>query len=302
MSSAVVHIEKHGERTLTDMFMRFTMHHRYKAEFCNPDSPHEKGNVECKVGYIRRNFMLPPPEIETDEDLESFNKQLLEACMADLQREHYSKQELICDLFAEEQKALVTLPAEKFRIFALEKVKTDKYSFVRFDGNNYTTSPEYPKCEMWLEIGTRSLRILNENYEEVAVHERRYGRVIEPIGDFKNYVGTLVKRPRAFLNSPYFTTLPEGIQKHLKSCAYKDLKQMLLTLLPIIQDGKIGDAEAVLELLEIRNSDEFATAYRALTEDTRPHPAVTTPNTPHQQPYLPKLTEYAALLGGEDVG
>jgi hypothetical protein len=65
--------------------------------------------------------------------------------MADLQREHYSKQELICDLFAEEQKALVSLPAEKFRIFALEKVKTDKYSFVRFDGNNYTTLPDYPK-------------------------------------------------------------------------------------------------------------------------------------------------------------
>jgi hypothetical protein len=55
MSSAVVHIEEHGERKLTDMFMRFTMHRRFKAEFCNPDSPNEKGNVENKAGYIRRN-------------------------------------------------------------------------------------------------------------------------------------------------------------------------------------------------------------------------------------------------------
>jgi transposase len=39
MSSAVVHIEEHGKRQLTEMFMRFTMHHRFKAEFCNPDSP-----------------------------------------------------------------------------------------------------------------------------------------------------------------------------------------------------------------------------------------------------------------------
>ena len=51
MSSAVVHVEEHGNRKVTEMFMRFTMHHRFKAEFCNPDSPNEKGNVENKVGY-----------------------------------------------------------------------------------------------------------------------------------------------------------------------------------------------------------------------------------------------------------
>lgn len=64
MSSAVVHIEEHGQRKITEMFMRFTMHHRFKADFCNPESPHEKGNVENKVGYLRRNYLLPPPRIE----------------------------------------------------------------------------------------------------------------------------------------------------------------------------------------------------------------------------------------------
>jgi hypothetical protein len=33
MSSAVVHIEEHGNRKLTEMFMRFAMHHGFKAEF-----------------------------------------------------------------------------------------------------------------------------------------------------------------------------------------------------------------------------------------------------------------------------
>jgi len=73
MSSAVIHVEEHGERKLTEMFMRFAMHHRFKAEFCNPDSPHEKGNVENKVGYIRRNVLLPPPKIE---DIDTFNHTL----------------------------------------------------------------------------------------------------------------------------------------------------------------------------------------------------------------------------------
>ena len=70
---------------------------------------------------------------------------------------------------------------------------------------------------------------------------------------------------------------------------------MLLTLVPIIRDGRIGDAEAVLELVEIKNTDDFETAYRALTEDTLPLPSVTTPLMPNQTPYLPKLDQYSAL-------
>ena len=74
------------------------------------------------------------------------------------------------ELFAKEQKALIPLPREPFRVFNLEKAKTDGYSFVRFDYNRYSTSPEYPECEVWLEIGTSEIRILNEKYEQIAVH------------------------------------------------------------------------------------------------------------------------------------
>jgi len=296
MSSAVVHIEECGKRTLTEMFMRFTMHHRYKAEFCNPDSPQEKGNVENKVGYIRRNFLLPPPRID---DLEAFNRELLGKCMADLEREHYAKKEPIRELFAAEQEALVPLPRERFRVFRLEKVKTDKYSFVRFDKNRYSTSPEYAECEMWLEIGTSEIRVLSEKYEQVAIHERLYGHKMEPVIDFENYIAELSRKPRAFLASPYFPTLPGAVQEHLKGCAYAELKKMLLTLVPIIRDGKIGDAAAVLELATIRTTDDFTAAYRALTEDTRPLPPVATPTMPMQQPYLPRLDRYSALLGGD---
>ena len=296
MSSAVVHIEEHGKRQLTEMFMRFAMHHKFKAEFCNPDSPQEKGSVENKVGYIRRNYLLPPPKIE---DLDAFNRDLLERCMADLEREHYVNKELISDLFRAEQEALIPLPRERFRVFTLEKVKTDKYSFIHYEKNRYSTSPEYACREMWLEVGAGELRILNEKYEQIAIHKRKYGHGFEPTIDFENYVGALCRKPRAFLNSPYFATLPEPIQDHLESCQYTELKKMLLTLAPIIRDGKIGDAAAVLQLSNIRNSDDFTAAYRALTENPHSPVLVTTPATPVQQPYLPKLDPYSALLGGD---
>jgi len=295
MSSAVVHIEEHGKRTLTDTFMRFTMHHRFKADFCNPDSAHEKGNVENKVGYIRRNFLLPPPKIE---DLESFNRELLDRCMADLQREHYVKKEQILDLFRAEQEALIALPRERFRVFTFEQVKADGYSFVRYDNERYSTSPEYKDSELWLEVGTSELRILNEKYELIVVHKRRYSNGFDPVINFDNYVGSLCRKPRAFLSSPYFLTLPESVQKYLKCCEYKELQKMLLVLLPIIKDGKIDDAAAVLQLSGIRSTDDFSVAYRALTEDPSSPKTVTTPSIPIQQPYLPKLNQYNALIGG----
>ena len=194
---------------------------------------------------------------------------------------------------------MLALPPEEFRVFTLEKSKTDKYSFIQYDNNRYSTSPEYAKCEMWLEIGAYEIRVLNNKYEHIATHERKYGRESQPVIDFENYIGELSRKPRAFLSSPYFPTLPEVIQKHLKGCAYAELKKMLVTLVPIIRDGKIGDAAAVLELTPVRDTEEFKMAYRALTEDPHRPASVTTPLTPEQQPYLPKLEPYSALMGGE---
>jgi transposase len=195
MSSAVIHIEENGNRKLTEMFMRFAMHHRFKAEFCNPESPQEKGNVESKVGYIRRNMLLPPPKID---DIDMFNQSLLDTCFSDLNREHYAKKEQICDLFKAEREALISLPHERFRVFTLEKVKTDKYSFIHFEKNRYSTSPQYVCREVWLEIGTRELRVLNENYEVISTHTRKYGHNFEPTIDFDNYIGALCRKPGAF--------------------------------------------------------------------------------------------------------
>jgi len=295
MSSAVIHIEANGSRKLTEMFMRFTMHHRFKAEFCNPDSPHEKGNVENKVGYLRRNYLLPPQKIE---NLETFNKELLKKCDKDHEREHYRKCGLINEMFAEEQKALIPMPHEPFRVFTLEKAKTDKYSLIPYDNNLYSTAPEYAECEMWLEIGASEIRILNEKYEWVSTHTRKHNRQSEPEFKFEPYIPALIRKPRAFLKSPFFKTMPEIIQKHLQNLAYQDLRKTLLILEPIIQNDKLGDAAAVLELSEIRSPDDFAAAYRALTEDPRELPEVITATTPQQQPYLPKLAPYGALMGG----
>lgn len=74
MTTAVAQVLKDGERVLTDGFTRFMLHYRFQADFCNPASGNEKGNVENKVGYSRRNAFVPVPVITSFEE---FNEQLM---------------------------------------------------------------------------------------------------------------------------------------------------------------------------------------------------------------------------------
>ena len=48
--------EHHAHRTLTDGFIRFRSHYGFDAVFCNARKGNEKGNVENKCGYSRRNW------------------------------------------------------------------------------------------------------------------------------------------------------------------------------------------------------------------------------------------------------
>lgn len=58
-STIVTQIIKGGGRVITDRFERFSQHYRFTAKFMNPESGWEKGNVENKVGYLRRNELVP---------------------------------------------------------------------------------------------------------------------------------------------------------------------------------------------------------------------------------------------------
>jgi len=70
-------------------------HYRFEAAFCNVNARHEKGNVEGKVGYHRRNMLVPIPRFQK---LKEFNKDLLKQCEQDSARDHYRKEGTIKDV------------------------------------------------------------------------------------------------------------------------------------------------------------------------------------------------------------
>lgn len=126
--------------TPTQEFLRLESHFLFEHHFCLVRRANEKGHVEGLIGYARRNFMVPIPEIA---DLEEFNEHLLESCRADLQRRLRGQRTTKLGLLEEEQQALLPLPKQALEARRLEGSKSNSLSLVRFDANDYSVTSAY---------------------------------------------------------------------------------------------------------------------------------------------------------------
>ena len=75
---------------------------------------------------------------------------------------------------------------------------------------------------------------------------------------------------------------------------------MLGVLSPLIVNGKLDEATAVMELSYVTDTDSFLASYRSLTEPLDAPKEVSTPNMPNQTPYKNDLSVYDDLIGGEN--
>ena len=55
----------YGEIRTSELFSAFAAHYGFDYSFCNPDSGNEKGNVEYKVGALRRPLFVPIPMFDS---------------------------------------------------------------------------------------------------------------------------------------------------------------------------------------------------------------------------------------------
>lgn len=145
LSPAVKEILKNGDRLLTERFAKFSMHYGFEHNFCNPNSGHEKGHVENKVGYHRRNFLVPIPRFE---ELEQYNQELFQKSEQDMKRAHYKKEVEIAKSFERDKSEMLPLPGNAFEVYRLEKAKANKYGKIQFEKNTYSTSPAFALNEL----------------------------------------------------------------------------------------------------------------------------------------------------------
>jgi transposase len=209
LSAAVVHIEKHGERQLTEGFQRFCAHYRMEAIFCNPYSGHEKGHVESKCGYAKRNWAVPIPIFEGHEQLAVY---FAEQARQDRERLHYAKGVRIAELWEADRAQLLTLPEEAYEPFRLSASVVNKYGEIRFEG---ATIPLVglvsPGIEVLIQTFWDRLTILTKEHERVREVPRPYtGRTAEV--PWAQVFANLLRKPRSVAHSQFIRMLPEVVQ------------------------------------------------------------------------------------------
>jgi len=176
-----------------EAFIAFRSHYLFESRFCNPREAHEKGLVENLVGYARRNYMVPVPEVDSFREL---NDLLRQKCLAEVGRRLRGEVDTIGEMWKKERFQLLPLPAYPFPCCRTVPVRTNRFSMVTFQTNRYSVPVECTSKVLLLRAFVDRVEI-TDGTRVVAVHERGYGRE-QDILDVFHYLPLLKERPGAF--------------------------------------------------------------------------------------------------------
>lgn len=296
MTTAVAQVLKGAERVLTDDFNRFMMHYRFRADFCNPASGNEKGNVENKVGYSRRNAFVPVPTITSFEE---FNEYLMGWCEKDARRAHYVRKVPIQELWEEEAVQLLELPKYPFPVFRYSTLTVNKNGFATIDTNRYGLSPSLAGETVQAKIYFDRVEFFYDHHP-VGSFKRCYDANKE-IYDWTQYVTTLCRKTRAVEHTRFFRMMPQKWQVFLKQNHGKERKNALQLLNEIVTDGNASLCEDALTLAEENgrtDADSIRQCYYLIAKkEYRPDPLKL--GAAPMLNYNPNLSVYDGLMGGD---
>lgn len=193
LKAAVQHILTGRNRQEQQSFIVFRSHYLFESHFCTPGQGHEKGGVEHIVGFGRRNFMVPIPNVASFEEL---NTHLLAQCLADDQRQVEGQPVVIGAAWELEKPHLLPLPERDFDCCVTRPAVLNPYSQVVFETNRYSVPVERAHRNLVIKAYPFRIDILHLD-EVIASHPRCYGRereVLDPL----HYLPLLEQRPGAF--------------------------------------------------------------------------------------------------------
>jgi len=290
--------DSEGRPVVSDAVHRFSNHYGFKVKFCNANSGHEKGNVENKVGTMRRNLFVPEPVIT---DLEAFNDALLIRCDELNQKVHYRHGRPQMDIFEEEKKRMIPMNPIPFDTARYESRKVNKYGIVQFEKCRYSVSPKYIGESVTLRIMANHIEIMSKDLsKQITKHPRLFGDGLESIHHI-DFIDVLSLRPNALKYSGVYDLLPPSWQEYLGTLGKKEYKQAFHVLKVLLLEGDLDHADRVLRETLSHDStspEAIAVTHRRLQEKRELYHGCM--HLPTDLPiYEHDLSEYDALIGGE---
>jgi hypothetical protein len=115
-------------------FVSFRSHYLFESHFCTPGQAYEKGGVENSVGFSRRNFLVPIPDVAS---FEALNQYLLKECRRNGRRRMRGQSLTIGQAWEQEQPRLGPLPEFEYDCSEQITARLTIYSQIIFDTNRY---------------------------------------------------------------------------------------------------------------------------------------------------------------------
>jgi transposase len=234
MRTAVDQVGVGKKRQVNARFAAMASHYLFDAEFCNPASGWEKGQVEKNVQDARHRLWQTMPRFATLADLNDWLEQRCQALWRDIP--HNSQQGSIFDAWQSEVGCLMPL-GRPFDGFVEYGKRVSPTCLVHFDRNRYSVPASFANHRVSLRAYPDRVVVVAEGHvicEHARLIERSHHLPGRTIYDWRHYLAVIQRKPGALRNGAPFAELPE---------AFKQLQQHLLK-----QPG--GDREMV-ELLAL---------------------------------------------------
>ena len=153
-------------------------HYHFAPRPCTPARAHEKGKVERQIQYLRHAFFAARPFRDLDDLRAQFAR--WRDTVAHQRRHPDQRDRTVAEVFAEEQRLLLPLPAHPFDTTVVRPVRSGKQPYLAFDRNRYSLPHTYVRRPVTLLADATTVRVV-DGATELARHVRSYdtGAVIE---------------------------------------------------------------------------------------------------------------------------
>jgi transposase len=193
LSTAVQKVLTGHDRIEQAAFITFRSHYLFTSNFCTPREGHEKGQVEHGVGYVRRNFLVPIPVMDS---FAALNAHLRTKCEEDSRRTVQGQPEPIATLWQKEQPTLRPLPSHDLPCCTTVQAIRTPYSQVTFETNRYSVPLDQGGSALTVRAYPFQIEVLDRE-QVLATHPRSYAHQQE-LFDPLHYLPLLLERPGAF--------------------------------------------------------------------------------------------------------
>jgi len=260
LKTAVKEILEGKRRIEQEEFQKFRAYYSFEAKFCNPGKGHEKGGVEGMIGFVRRNYMTPPP---AGNSLEEVNEKLLKDCFNYGSHQVRGKDRSVNELFEEEREHLIILPEFPHENLKTLEGKVDKYATVIVEKNRYSVPCRYTGFKVNVLLYVERVEVYYKN-KKLASHKRGNGKqewILNPL----HYLELVQQRPQTFKSArpmkQWKEEWPKGMNSLLEQfCEYSGERKGIKEFIEVLRLFNEYEKSEVLAAIELANQEKTSSS------------------------------------------